>query len=285
MESEFYNLLKNVGYSYRFMQLDTIPLKLEDALKKAADFINDNAVSNLETLKIWVKCNYINISQEQRRIEKHYKEKGAKMINIKMHTDEYEKKSIELNQLHKILCLTDELRGRFLEYFAAYHPKELFKNKELINQLKELTPFSNLTRHFLWSVKEHEEKGDGVGHNLDRQLNECLPPQQTEKPKPELTINQIALIYAYSEIQITRKNGNEIAKEYGHNSGEKLFQRFTFYSSPANRKGRPQPCTPKKLKNKIELLESVLEHLPKDKQNRIKDEVSILKTIQETEYL
>lgn len=114
---------------------------------------------------------------------------------------------------------------------------------------------------------------------------QALPPQQTEKPKPVLTINQIALKYVYSEIQITRKNGNEIAKEYGHNSGEKLFQRFTFYSSPANRKGRPQPCTPKKLKNKIELLESVLEHLPKDKQNRIKDEVSILKTIQETEYL
>src|SRR5690606_32483357 len=66
--------------------------------------------------------------------------------------------------------------------------------------------------------------------------NETLPPQQTEKPKPELTINQIALKYVYSEIQITRENGNKIAKEYGHNSGEKLFQRFTYYSSAANRK-------------------------------------------------
>lgn len=113
-------------------------------------------------------------------------------------------------------------------------------------------------------------------------------PQQAEKPKPKpkpkLTINQIALTYAYSEIQITRENGNEIAKEYGHNSGEKLFQRFTFYSSSANRKGKPQLCTPKKLKNKIELLESVFEHLPKNKRNRIKDEIKILKNIQEAEY-
>lgn len=117
------------------------------------------------------------------------------------------------------------------------------------------------------------------------QIENTPLPHQTEKPKPELTINQIALIYVYSEIQITRKNGNEIAKKYGHNSGEKLFQRYTFYSSSANRKGKPQPCTPKKLKNKIELLERVFEHLPKDKRNRIKDEISILKKIQEAEYL
>lgn len=115
--------------------------------------------------------------------------------------------------------------------------------------------------------------------------NEALPPQQTEKPRPKLTINQIALKYVYSEIRITRENANEKAKEYGHKSGEKLFQRFTFYSSAANRKGKPQPCTPKKLKNKIELLESVLEHLPIDKRNRIEDEISILKNIQEAEYL
>lgn len=112
----------------------------------------------------------------------------------------------------------------------------------------------------------------------------ALPPQQTEKPKSELTINQIALKYVYSEIQITRENGNKIAKEYGHNSGEKLFQRFTYYSSASNRKGKPNICTPKKLNNKIELLNSVVELLPTDKQERAKDEVSILKKIYEAEY-
>jgi hypothetical protein len=110
------------------------------------------------------------------------------------------------------------------------------------------------------------------------------PPQPIVKPKPELKIDQIALKYAYEGLQITRENGNNIAKEYGHNSGEKLFQRFTYFSSLANRKGKPNLCTPKKLDNKIKLIESIIELLPTDKQERAKDEVSILKKIYEAEY-
>ena len=112
----------------------------------------------------------------------------------------------------------------------------------------------------------------------------ALPPQPIVKQKPELTINQIALKYVYELLQITRENSKEIARKYGHNSGEKLFQRFTYYSSTANRKGKPIPCTPKKLDNKIKLIESVIELLPTDKQERAKDEVSILKEIYEAEY-
>lgn len=113
---------------------------------------------------------------------------------------------------------------------------------------------------------------------------EPLPPQPIVKQKPELKIDQIALKYAYEGLQITRGNGNEIAKKYGHNSGEKLFQRFTYFSSSANRKGKPNLCTPKKLDNKIKLIESIIELLPTDKQERAKDEVSILKKIYEAEY-
>ena len=112
----------------------------------------------------------------------------------------------------------------------------------------------------------------------------ALPPQPIVKQKPELKIDQIALKYAYEGLQITRGNGNEIAKEYGHNSGEKLFQRFTYFSSSANGKGRPNLCTPKKLDNKIKLIESIIELLPTDKQERARDEVSILKKIYEAEY-
>ena len=74
-----------------------------------------------------------------------------------------------------------------------------------------------------------------------------------------LSINQIALKYAYEGLQITRENGNKIAKDYGYNSGEKLFQRFTYFSSSANRKGKPKLCTPKTLDNKIKLIESIIE--------------------------
>ena len=113
---------------------------------------------------------------------------------------------------------------------------------------------------------------------------EALPPQPIVKQKPELKIDQIALKYAYEGLQITRENGDKIAKEYGHNSGEKLFQRFTYFSSSANRKGKPTLCTPTKLDNKIKLIESIIELLPTDKQERAKDEVSVLKKIYEAEY-
>jgi len=93
------------------------------------------------------------------------------------------------------------------------------------------------------------------------------------KNKPELRIEQIALKYAYEGLRITRENSNTIVKQYGHNSGDKLYNRFTFFSSAANRKGKPLSCTPKKLENKIKLIESVIELLPSDKQGRAKDEV------------
>jgi hypothetical protein len=119
---------------------------------------------------------------------------------------------------------------------------------------------------------------------LENEVIKSFPPQQTETQKPKLRINQIALKYVYEGFQITRKNCNEIAKQYGHNSGEKLFQKFTYYSSTANRKGKPTLCTPKKIENKIRLFESVIELLPNDKRNRANDEVLILRKIRETEY-
>jgi hypothetical protein len=112
----------------------------------------------------------------------------------------------------------------------------------------------------------------------------ALPPQPIVQQKPKLKIDQIALKYVYEGLQITRVNGNDIAKEHGHNSGEKLFQRFTYFSSSANRKGKPNLCTPRTLDNKIKLIESIIELLPTDKQERAKDEASILKKIYEAEY-
>lgn len=120
------------------------------------------------------------------------------------------------------------------------------------------------------------ENFDNCEHNSES--------QQIVTPKPELKIAQIALKYVFEGLQITRENGNKIAKEFGHNSGEKLFQMYTCYSSASNRKGKPNLCTPRKLMNKIKLLESIIELLPEDKQGRAKDEVSILKTIYESEY-
>jgi hypothetical protein len=119
---------------------------------------------------------------------------------------------------------------------------------------------------------------------VQQSIIEALPLQPITKQKSVLKIDQIALKFAYEDFRVTRESGNEIAKRYGHNSGEKLFQRFTYFSSAANRKGKPTLCTPKKIDNKIKLIESIIELLPTDKQERAKDEVSILRKIYETEY-
>ena len=97
----------------------------------------------------------------------------------------------------------------------------------------------------------------------------------TEKTTPELSINQIALKLVYEGFGVNRSNSEAIVKEYGYTSGEKLFQRFTYYSSLANRKGNES--TLKKMQNKIELFESVNELLSDANKQRALDELSILK--------
>lgn len=114
-----------------------------------------------------------------------------------------------------------------------------------------------------------------------------LPPQQTETKTSKLRVNQIALIHVYEGNQITRENAPEIAAKYGYTSkysGEGLFQDYTFFCSPANRKAEPKLCTPKTLQNKIRLFESIIEHLTDKVKQRAIDEISILKTIYEGEY-
>lgn len=116
---------------------------------------------------------------------------------------------------------------------------------------------------------------------------QTLPPQQSETKTDKLKVPQIALIHVYEGLQITRENAGEIAAKHGYtakNSGEGLFQDYTNYCSTANRKGKPTPCTPKKLKNKIELFESVVNHLSDNNKQRAIDEIQILKTIFENEY-
>jgi len=106
--------------------------------------------------------------------------------------------------------------------------------------------------------------------------------------KLEYTVKQIALIHAYNGIQLTRDNSKEIAARYGftsNNSGEGLFQDFTYFSSAANRKGKPINCTAKKLENKIKQFESVFEHLTEPNKKRAEDEINILKSILKSEYL
>ncbi|MFV8346206.1 hypothetical protein [Flavobacterium sp. ZB4P13] len=92
----------------------------------------------------------------------------------------------------------------------------------------------------------------------------------------KLSMNQIALKLVYEGASLPREKANTVITDYGHTSGEKLFQRFTFYSKESNRRANPDG-TIKVLKNKIELLDSVIELLPEDKRSKAIGEVKYLK--------
>ena len=92
-----------------------------------------------------------------------------------------------------------------------------------------------------------------------------------------LTLGQIALIRFYNNDPVTRQNHNAIARQYGHTSGEKLFQKYTYYSSNANRKGAEDSLA--KLKNKIELFESVLDYVAAPHLSKIQEEIVALKAL------
>lgn len=114
-----------------------------------------------------------------------------------------------------------------------------------------------------------------------------LPGIECNNISKGFKVKQVALIHAYEGTQITRLNAGEIAAKFGYtskNSGEGLFQDYTAYSSSTFRKSKPTPCTPKKLKNKIELFESIVEHLTDRAKSRAEDEIKILKTLFENEY-
>lgn len=148
--------------------------------------------------------------------------------------------------------------------------------------VKEFGYYSGLVN----KVEEQVKKYPRLFTTFDK-CEHNLPPQQTEMKTDKLKVPQIALIHVYNGIQITRENAGIIAAKHGYtakNSGEGLFQDYTNYCSTANRKGKPTLCTPKKLKNKIELFESIVNHLSDNSKKRAIDEINILRTIFENEY-
>lgn len=116
----------------------------------------------------------------------------------------------------------------------------------------------------------------------ENDLKELLTPsrpiiKQNNEDDKKLDLPQIALIYVYEGEKITRENGDEIARRFKHNSGERLYQKFTYYRSRANRKGKTNPYTKKKMQYKIKLFESILEFLHEPNKQRALDEINILK--------
>lgn len=150
---------------------------------------------------------------------------------------------------------------------------------ELINDCNELIEFTSFMPLTTVAYLQKEELLKRQFSITDILKTEQLKPKNktvTQENK-KLSLNQIALKYIYEGNAITRSNGNHIAKKYGHNSGAKLYQVFLFFFSRANRKGKPNPFTKRKLQNKIKLFETVIGILDTTNSQQAKDELDILK--------
>jgi hypothetical protein len=97
------------------------------------------------------------------------------------------------------------------------------------------------------------------------------------------TINQYALIQVYEGQLVTRENCDEKVKGCGKMSGEKLYQRFLFYSSAADRRAKAD--TKRQLKNKIKLFESILGSLSKKARERAMMDLERLRSYLDSDEL
>jgi len=111
--------------------------------------------------------------------------------------------------------------------------------------------------------------------SIDKPINETSTNNQTITPK--LSIRQVALICHYTDCTVTRQTATAIIEQYGHTSGDSLFNDYTYYRSKANRLGAES--TKKKNANKLRLFEYVHEYLYSNEaaNNKITDDLIILR--------
>jgi hypothetical protein len=135
--------------------------------------------------------------------------------------------------------------------------------------------------------EESKSENMSIGNNPDH-----LPAILKQKEIPglnlpevndnKLNISQLALILFYSDVIVTRSNCNEIVRQYGYESGEKLYQRYICYSNSCDRRARL--ATDLKTKKKIRLFESILPYLSKKGRTAAEKDIGQIKIHLDVEY-
>jgi len=194
----------------------------------------------------------------------------SKWINGRLKKiEDFENQSRELLSNGMINIYTDLNNNTYRKEIECLRVLEDYYNSEVLDEKNRKSNFTAklYAEHiFLQEYLKMELKKFGNGNDHVK-----------KRRKPELTLREIGLKYFYENLTITRKNGDEIAKEYGHTSGEKLFQHYTHYSSRTNRTGKPFPFTNNKLSFKIKLFEKVITLLPPSMQEPAIDELKIIR--------
>jgi len=135
-------------------------------------------------------------------------------------------------------------------------------------------------------VQLHDSDSKGnkfMNRGRDKQSGN-LTEESQELISMKLSLNQIALKYAWEGIPITRENRDEIAGRFGYKSGNKLHQNYCKVMRRSVRISDPDG-SPTIMLNKIELFESVIELLPEVNKKEACEELKILQSIFEKSYL
>ena len=144
----------------------------------------------------------------------------------------------------------------------------------------------NIHSHLIKVFKDKLGIKKKIGEIMHANLMQFSKDKPEDQEKKEYSLAQIALIYIYKDNEtISRKNANKIAEIFGYNSansGEKLYHNFSKYVSITDRKG--DTGTKRRNNIKIKLLNSIIEFLPEDKQQKVKDEIEIIEIINKNEY-
>jgi len=210
---------------------------------------------------------------------------------IKIFQETYDGSPYKTEYLNNEIRITQELIDKDLNQknsvLAGFKNWVLIKSSECQKIMQDKTLFNSGDLGFSVGFSNEALNNNmriTVFYNYLQWLIEFREQSGNRRDKSKLKLREIALIYYYTGKTITRENGNEIAKKYDYNSGEKLFQFFTKYSSRANRIGIED--TKQKTINKIKLFETIIQYLEHNSQAKQKaiDELKILETKFDDEF-
>jgi hypothetical protein len=181
-------------------------------------------------------------------------------------TDDYLKDAVpDLHPRVKIAAVTILLNATNGDdtYCHAYNTFVYYSNRYMgLNLPRKI--ISNHQLLMLLEAEKRQAENPGAGQN-------------------KLTLQQIALKYAWEGKLITKQNMNEIARQSGYNSGDALYNHYCRLSMKSDRLADPESLM--KLKNKIKLFEKVIEFIPEANKQRALNELTVLQEILEKTYL
>ena len=94
-------------------------------------------------------------------------------------------------------------------------------------------------------------------------------PEIVKSDGTKFAMKEIAFLYFYNGDLITKENNNEVALKYGWSSGHKLIQNY----SDARKRLITEDLSYQELKNRIDLISSIIHYLPDNKKPKPQDDL------------